>query len=215
MQVRSRSVALASMSLGVVVITSLVLFSTCSKGGAGGSSGGGNSEDATALSGSWTSGCKADASKAGTYNKDTRTFDGSVFTTAFETFRDEACKQPEMSQTQAGGFSIGQAVEGSDAYQLDITIGTISITLHTEALVQSYNEKKVCGGGWEIGSERAVTRADCGGGEDESEDAEIVYETFEVKKGVLFFGKKDGAHDGKSDAQRPEVIDESRPFTKS
>jgi hypothetical protein len=203
---------MASVGLGLVVALSLVLLSTCQKGG-GGDSGGGSSEDATALSGTWSTGCKADPSKAGVYYDDTRTFDGTTFSTTFASFSDAACAAALVTQAQTGAFVIGVPMDGTDATELDITIGAISITLHTDALVQSYNAKQFCGGGWEKEQIRTITRADCGAAA--SDDADMVYEIFEAKDGALYFGKKDSAHTGKTEAQRPETIDESRPFAKS
>jgi hypothetical protein len=210
MGTRKNSVALASMGLGLVAALSLLLLSTCQKDG-GTSRQGSGSEDATALSGTWSSGCKPDPAKAGYYFNDTRTFEGSTFSTSFESFTDEDCTSSLMAQTQTGAFVIGDALEGSAATELDITIGAISIVLHSDTLVQSYNAKKFCGGGWENGTVRTITRAACGGGEGE----DVVYEIFEARDDGLYFGKKDSAHTGKSESQRPAVIDESRPFTRS
>jgi hypothetical protein len=210
---QKRSMAAASAGLGLVVAVSLVLLSTCQKSGGGEDGGGGHSEDATALSGTWSTGCQPDPAKAGYFFVDTRTFDGTTFSTSFESYGDEGCTAGLMSQTQTGAFAIGLPMDGTDATELDITIGAISITLHTDELVQSYNAKKFCGGGWEKETQRTITRADCGGGE--STEPDMVYEIFEARDGALYFGKKDAAHTGKSESQRPETIDESRPFAKS
>lgn len=206
-------VAVAGLGLGLVVTSSLLLFSTCQKGGGTGRTGSGGSEDATALSGEWSTGCAADPAKAGYFFNDTRSFEGTTFTTSFESFSDPECKTGLMSQTQTGTFVIGDAVAGTAATELDISLGSIAITLLTDDLVQSYNAKKFCGGGWEKAATRAISRAECGGAD--STDPDMVFELFETRDGVLYFGKKDAAHTGKAEAQRPETIDETRPFNRS
>lgn len=210
---RKQSMALASGGLALVVALSLALLSTCQKGGSGGGSGGGHSEDATALSGDWTSGCKADPAKAGYFVTDSRAFDGTTFSTTFASFSEGGCKTGLMTQTQTGAFVIGDPMDDTGATELDITIGAVSITLHTDALVQSYNAKAFCGGGWEKDKARTISRDQCGGSA--STEPDMVFEIFEMKDGVLYFGKKDAAHTGKAESQRPEVIDETRPFTRA
>lgn len=207
------SVAAASIGLGLVAATSLVLFSTCQKSGGSGRTGSGGSEDATALTGDWSTGCTADPAKAGYYFVDTRSFEGTTFSTSFESFSDADCQAGLMSQTQTGTFVIGDTLTGTAVSELDISIGSIAITLHTDDLVQSYNAKGFCGGGWEKESTRTISRAECGG--TDSDEPDMVFEIFEPKDGVLFFGKKDAAHTGKAEAQRPETIDETRPFSRS
>lgn len=209
---RNQSVALASVGLGLVVAFSLVLLSTCSKGSGGGGGGHGGSEDATALSGDWSTGCKADPSKAGYFFNDTRSFEGTTFSTTFESFTTEGCSSGLMTQTQTGSFAIGEPMDDTEATELDITIGAISITLHTDELVQSYNAKKFCGGGWEKEKIRTLSRNDCGAAA--STEPDMVFEIFEARDGALYFGKKDANHTGKAESQRPETIDESRPFTR-
>ncbi len=206
------SVAIASVGLGLVVAASLVLLSTCQKGGGGERTGSG-SEDATALSGDWSTGCNADPAKAGYFTQDKRGFDGTTFTTSFASFMDAECQSGLMTQTQTGSFVIGDAVDGTAATELDITIGSISITLHTDDLVQSYNAKKFCGGGWEKEQTRTISRVECGAAQ--SDEPDMVFEIFESRDGTLYFGKKDAAHTGKAESQRPETIDETRPFTRA
>ncbi len=212
MDSRNRSVALASVGLGLVVAFSLVLLSTCQKGSSGGS-GHGGSEDATALSGEWSTGCQPDLAKTGYYFHDTRTFEGSTFSTTFESYTDATCVTGLMTQAQTGGFVVGDPMDDTAATELDITIGAISITLHTDDLVQSYNGKKFCGGGWEKEKTRTINREVCGGST--STEPDMVFEIFEARDGVLYFGKKDAAHTGKAESQRPEAIDETRPFTRA
>ncbi len=212
MDSRNRSVGLASVGLGLVVAFSLVLLSTCQKGGSGKGRHAG-SDDATALSGEWTTGCQPDPAKSGYFFRDTRSFEGTTFSTTFESFSDSTCVTGLMTQAQTGGFVIGDPMDDTAATELDITIGAIAITLHTDDLVQSYNGKAFCGGGWEKEKTRMITREICGGSA--STEPDMVFEIFEARDGMLYFGKKDTAHTGKAESQRPETIDETRPFTRA
>ena len=110
-------------------------------------------------------------------------------------------------------FRSGEPVNGLDAAELDLTFASIFITLSTDALVQTYNDKKFCGGGWEKGKQRQITRATCGA--ELTDEPDMFYEIFALKGGALYFGKKDVSHGGRIESQRPVAIDESRPFAKS
>ncbi len=209
-----RTMAGASIGLGTILVATLMLFSTCQQSKSP-SPGHGSSEDATALSGTWVSGCHPDPSKPDFFYTDSRTFGGSDFDTTFASFGDDACKTPQLTQAQVGTFALGDPVTGTDAEELDLTLSSILVTLHTDGLVQAYNDKKFCGGGWEKDKQRQITKAACGGATSPDDAPDMVYEIFAVRDRVLYFGKKDAAHAGKAADQRPNTVDESRPFAKS
>jgi hypothetical protein len=224
-----------SFGLGCLVAFGAVattLFSTCSSSDGGGGGGGrGGSADASALTGAWATVCIADPGKPGYWFKDTRSFDGDQFTAIFETFSDEACQDLVMTQSQNGAFALGEvesatpetATEteegeevGTDgvARPLDLTLSMIYVTLHQQGLVDAYNQRAFCGGGWELGVAHEMTRAVCAAGSTTGEDTkpDIVYDLVMTKNGALYFGTKDKAHDGRTEAARPAVVDQGRAY---
>lgn len=201
----------------VGLLTFTALFSTCNSGGGGGGGGRGSS-DATALSGTWETACTEDPGKPGYAFVDQRTFDGSTFATEFNSYSDTACSTLVMAQTQAGSFTIGEALEEQDGitpHKLDIVISGIYVTLASDALVRSYNQRNFCGGGWELGAKRQITKKDCAGGatdEDASEDQ--IFEIFGTDGDQLYFGTKDAAHNGRSDGARPVALELDKLYAK-
>ena len=196
------------------IIVSFLLLSTCQDGGSGPK--GPSSSDATGISGTWTSGCLADSGKNGTFFLDNRAFESATtFRTTFSTFSDKACATKIMTQAQVGSFAISNPEEGQTARPIDLTIGTVFITLHTEGLVSSYNARSFCGGGWELDVERAITRDMCVTGTATSNEPDMIYELFEIIDGKIFFGLKDVDHNGRSEDKRPVVIDDSRGYAKT
>lgn len=191
----------------------MVLLSTCRQGGGQERNPVRGSSDATGLSGDWTSGCQPDIGKKGFYFQDTRTFEGSIFRTSFTSYSDAKCSTKIMTQVQSGSYSIGEA--NGDANPIDLTIGSVMITLHTETLTQSYNDRKFCGGGWEVSVEKAITKEMCVQNVDPGSGPDMIYEIFQVKDNKLYFGTKDDDHDGKSEETRPAVVDLNRAYAKS
>jgi hypothetical protein len=195
------------------IIVSFFLLSTCQGGGSGPQNP--SSADATGISGTWTSGCLADSGKSGTFFLDNRAFEtATTFRTTFSTFSDKTCSTKIMTQTQAGSYAISNPEEGRTARPIDLTIGTVFITLHTEALVASYNTRSFCGGGWKLDVERAITRDMCVSGADTDNELDMIYELFEIIDSKIFFGKKDSEHNGRSEEKRPVMIDDSRGYAK-
>jgi hypothetical protein len=196
------------------IIASLLLLSTCQDDGSGTKNP--SSADATGISGTWTSGCLAEAGKSGTFFLDNRAFESvTTFRTTFSTFSDKACTTRIMTQVQAGSYAISNPEEGQTARPIDLTIGTVFITLHTEALIASYNARSFCGGGWELDVERAITRDMCVTGTSTSNELDMMYELFEIVDGKIFFGLKDADHNGRSEEKRPVVVDSSRGYAKT
>jgi hypothetical protein len=191
----------------------MVLFSTCQQGGGRNPAPGRGSSDATGLAGNWTSGCLPDIGKKGFYFLDTRSFEGSIFRTTFTSFSDAKCTTKIMAQVQTGSYKIGEPAGSANA--IDLTIGSIMITLHTESLTQSYNDRKFCGGGWEVSVEKAITKEMCMQNADPDADPDMIYEIFQVKDGKLYFGTKDESDDGKTEDTRPAVTDMNRAYTKA
>jgi hypothetical protein len=211
-----QKIAGASLSLGLLTLLSVVLFSTCKVQQGGGTEPSPTSGDATALSGTWTSGCQPDAAKAGYAYRDNRTFDGGVFSTTFESFTDAACNTLAASQAQTGGFVIGESAEGGSTTELDITIGAVFMTILSEELAASYNERAFCGGGWKVGVKRELSRSACATETPLQADApDMIFELFGMKGGQLLFGKKAGGLNGRAESLRPTTLDEARPFTRS
>lgn len=217
------------IAFGAVATT---LFSTCSSSGGGGGGGGrGGSADATALSGAWATACIADPGKPGYWFQDTRSFDGDQFTAIFETFSDEDCKALVMTQSQNGAFALGEpesatpetatvTTDGEEisddgvARPIDLTLAMIYVTLHQQSLVDAYNQRTFCGGGWELGVAHEMTRAVCSAGTATGDDAkpDVIYDVVMSKDGALYFGTKDKAHDGRSEAARPAAVDSGRAY---
>ncbi len=196
------------------LIISFFLLSTCQDGGSAPKNPG--SADATGISGTWTSGCLADSEKGGTFFLDNRAFESATtFRTTFATFSDKACVTKIMTQVQAGSFVVKNPEEGQTARPIDLTIGTVFITLHTEALVKSYNSRSFCGGGWVLDTERAITRDMCVTSGATPTEPDMIYELFEIKDSSIFFGLKDADHSGRSESKRPIVIDDSRGYAKT
>ncbi len=195
------------------VFVSFLLLSTCQDGGSGPKNR--SSADATGISGTWSSGCLAESGKSGTFSLDNRSFESATtFRTTFATFSDKACATKIMTQVQAGSFVISNPEEGQTARPLDLTIGAVFITLHTEGLVKSYNARSFCGGGWVLATERAITRDMCVTGTATSTEPDMIYELFEIRDRSIFFGLKDADHNGRSESKRPIVIDDSRGYAK-
>ncbi len=120
-----------------------------------------------------------------------------------------------MTQVQAGSYIISNPEVGQTARPIDLTIGTVFITLHTESLVDSYNGRAFCGGGWELDVERAITRDMCVSGGVSTSEPDIIYELFEIRDNTIFFGTKDADHNGRSSTKRPITIDDSRGYAKT
>ena len=200
-------IPVASISLA------LILFSTCRKDG-GSSPPNRGSSDATGMSGKWSSGCLPDFGKKSYYFLDDRNFDGSEFDTAFSSYSDKDCKTKIMTQIQIGTFFLGSPIEGQNAFTVDLTITAVKIQLHTDSLVKAYNDRKFCGGGWEINVERLITKELCVQGASAGDQPDMIYELFEVRENSLYFGTKDAEHGGKTPETRPVVIDGSRGYAK-
>lgn len=199
-------------SAALLLAGATLLFSTCRQDGGSGGGGGRGSADASGLAGSWTSGCKPDAAKAGYAYQDHRTFAGEGFSTTFTSYGDAECKSVVVIQEQVGTFVVGEALEDG-ATELDITIDSIFITLNNADTVQAYNDASFCGGGWEVGKKRQISRADCDQ-DGAAGEPDMIFEIFGFAPGgALFFGKKDAGHSGRAEAQRPVALDEDRPFT--
>lgn len=118
-----------------------------------------------------------------------------------------------MSQGQTGSYVIGET-EVEAGTTIDLTVGSVLITLHTQALTQSYNDRKFCGGGWELDVERAITKEMCKAGATDN-TPDMIYEIFEVADDKIYFGTKDQTHNGKSAEGRPVILDQQRPYAKS
>jgi hypothetical protein len=198
-------------------MTLTALFSTCSSSD-GGDGGGSGSSDATTLAGTWQTACTADPGKPGYAFTDKRSFDGTAFTTEFSSYADSDCKSLVMAQSQSGTFSLGDILEveeGVAPQQLDIVINAVFVTLNTEPLVQAYNDRSFCGGGWELGVKRQITKQDCAGaagGDDTGEDH--IFEIYALQDGQLYFGAKDADHSGRGAATRPVSLDLAKPYSK-
>lgn len=206
-----------SFGLGCLVAFGAVattLFSTCSSQDGGGGGGRGGSADATALTGAWATVCIADPGKPGYWFKDTRSFDGDQFTAIFETFSDDACQDLVMTQSQNGAFVLGEGESEEALSPLDLTLSMIYVTLHTQSLVDAYNQRTFCGGGWELGVAHEMTRAVCAASSTTSADAkpDVIYDLVMSKDGALYFGTKDKAHDGRTEGARPVAVDEGRAY---
>jgi hypothetical protein len=120
-----------------------------------------------------------------------------------------------MTQVQVGSYVISNPEADQTARPIDLTIGTVFITLHTDTLVNSYNDRSFCGGGWVLDVERAITRDMCVSGGVSSSEPDIIYELFEIRDNTIFFGAKDADHNGRSSSKRPVVIDDSRGYAKT
>jgi hypothetical protein len=219
---QSTSTRLLFIAPAVLVTAGVILFSTCRGGKGDDDDSGGGSEDATALAGSWTTGCVNDATRPSYYTTDTRSFDGSSFSTAYDTYSDKDCKTVVMSQQQAGSFAIGTVADNEDtatwgpAQQLDITVGAIFITLNTDALVSAYNERKICGGGWQKAAKRQIRQSECDPDNTaNADDIDMIYDIFAVKAGRLYFGKKNSGSSGNAPETRPTLVDDSKVFERS
>jgi hypothetical protein len=212
MSLNSKTLLSVLMPTAAIAV-SFILLSTCQGGGSGPQNP--SSADASGITGTWTSGCLADSGKSGAFFLDNRAFETTTtFRTTFTTFSNKTCTTKIMTQVQAGSYAISNPEDGQTARPIDLTIGTVFITLHTEALVASYNTHSFCGGGWKLDVERAITRDMCVSGSSADSDLDMIYELFEIVDSKIFFGKKDSEHSGRSEDKRPVMIDDSRGYAK-
>jgi len=173
------------------------------------------SADATGLSGTWSSGCLKDSGKSGSFFLDNRSFENGSFRTEFFSFSDNSCTTSVMTQKQAGSYVLGNPEDGQTARPIDLTVGTVLITLHTESLIKSYNERSFCGGNWQLNVEREITRELCVPENSGNSEPDVIYEIFEIIDNAIYFGAKDVHHNGRSESNRPIALDDSRGYVKS
>lgn len=209
---RNRIVAIVAPVVAIAV--SFILFSTCQKDGKTAKINHSSDADAVGLTGTWSSGCNADSSKKNYYSDD-RNFDADIFQTTYTSFADANCTSKILTQKQTGSFKIQPPEDGVTGTPIDLTTGTVSITAHTNAVVQSYNDKKFCGGGWELNVEKVITRELCVQGAGSSSEPDVVYETFSIDGKTIHFGAKDTNHNGKTPETRPTSVDSSRSYVRN
>jgi hypothetical protein len=174
----------------------------------------------SALVGNWNIPCGTDdTGDEKTYNAVSKTFTATTFSGQIGMFSDDACATRTQVIRVTATYTVGAAVSTpAGATEIDITPGRLFITMDNADLVAFANADatKICGGGFEAGKEKELTKATCAGGGFESL-FNVSYGVFKIDGDKLYegvMGDDGSATDGSAPTKRPTTL-ETRPAMKS
>ena len=174
------------------------------------------------LVGTWVTACGRDAPEDEQYDAGSTTFDGTNITALSESFSDSACTQKTIKYRLKGTYTAGGVADvPKDANVFDMTPSAIFLTVHSSDMLQWFNGElegtaKICGGAWELDTEKQITNALCKGSEGLETIENPFYGIYKVDGNVLYQGKDadEGAPDDGSSAENREKTLGTRKETK-
>lgn len=157
------------------------------------------------IEGRWVQPCQNKAVREEVLQNNTATLTESYYL-------DTTCAQPLLTFRNEGGL---QAQDG----KMDFSFTRVTIALHSQAFVEDFNDRAVCGyQNWIAGLERDITGLTCAlfnpnKPAQSPKVGDMRYGIYKVEENKLYFGQLTLQHDALSPEKRPITFD-PRFYTK-
>lgn len=141
-------------------------------------------------------------------------FDSSVGKSTTVYFADSACKEPLFERIFAFSYVVGEKLELSQGWKLDVSVSDYVLKIRNQDLADQFNEEKFCGlTTWRKDFETRITNLTCDG--DVRTSGTKVYDLVsKSEESKVLFGYKGASYDGSSEVKRPVILDKYAVFVR-